>query len=216
MALEGANLVFSQRTHYMFAEATMHAKGITEETKQLISDLIFVGGDSTQYDVRLEYDLAYTYENLGYLDSAKEIYGRIANREELEDPIKPLSMYRLAWLMREADPDSSLRLLDGLVRQFGWGFYDDEGNRQSYPMFPKYRDNTIADDALLLMGDIYMSKGGPENLKKAVLAYLDIAMFYPNAEENVLRRAYDMASQAFEALGMSEEAAKMKERSQSL
>ncbi len=216
MATEGANLVFSQRTHYMFAEAAMQAKGITEETKKLIQNLIFVGGDSAQYDIRLEYDLAYAYEILGYVDSAKEIYGNIAGREDLEKPIRPLSMYRLAFLLQESDPDSAIALLDNLVRKFGWGFYDDKRNVVSYPMFPKYKDNIIADDALLLMGDIYAAKGGPENLKKAVLSYLDIMMFYPTAEAHILKSAYENAAQAYESLGMSDEASAMRARSESL
>lgn len=216
MSLEGANLIFSQRTHYMFAEATMHIKGISEETKKLVMDLIFVGGDSAQYDARLEYDLAYCYENLGYPDSAKDIYGRLANREELEDPVRPLSMYRLAWLLRESNPDSSISLLDRLVRNFGWGFYSDKGERLSYPMFPKLKDNSVADDALLMMGDIYLDKGGPENTKKALLAYLDIALFYPNAEKHILKTAYEKAAQAYETLGMDQEASQIRDRSNSL
>ncbi|RKZ26748.1 hypothetical protein DRQ26_03975 [bacterium] len=216
MATEGSNLVFSQRTHYMFAEAAMQTKGITEDTKKLIQDLIFVGGDSAQYDIRLEYDLAYTYENLGYLDSAKAIYGKIAGREDLERPIRPIAMYRLAYLLRESDPDSAVKLLDNLVRNFSWGFYDENKEIISYPMFPKYKDNIIADDALLLMGDIYSAKGGPDNLKKAVLAYLDIMMFYPDAEKHILLSAYENCAAAYESLGMNDEASAMRTRMENL
>ncbi len=215
MTLEGANLVFSQRTHYMFAECAMH-KGITEETKKLIQDLIFVGGDSTQYDVRLQYDLGYTYEMLGYTDSAKSIYGAIASREGLEDPVKPLSLYRLALLLQNDDPDSAIKLLDALVRDFPWGFYDETGERVSYPMFPKYKDNSITDDALLLMGDIYAAKGGEDNLRAALQAYLDILLFYPTATDDVLKAACERAANVYSSLGMSEEAELMRQRAESL
>ena len=216
MTLEGASDVFNQRIHYMFAESKMNKESISEDTKKLIQDLIFVGGDSTQYDPRLQYDLAYTYEMLGYLDSAKELYGKLASREDLKDPVHPLSMYRLAYLLRESDPDSAISLLDKVVRIFSWGFYDEQGERISYPMFPKYKDNMLADDALLLIGDIYAAKGGPENTKKALLSYLDILYFYPDAEGKVLKDAAERAANAYETLGMTDEAQLMRQRGGSI
>ncbi len=217
MTLEGAGEVFHQKIHYMYAESKMNREAITEETKQLIQDLIFVGGDSTQYDPRLQYDLGYTYEMLGYLDSAKQIYGDLANRDELEDnPVYSLSLYRLAYLIRESNQDSAIDLLDKVVRTLSWGFYNENGERISYPMFPKYKDNMLADDALLLMGDIYAAKGGPENTQKALISYLDILLFYPNAVNSVLRSAMERSANAYEVLGMTEEASLMRERAGSL
>jgi len=217
LTTEGANEVFNQKIHYMYAESKMNKEPISEETKKLIQDLIMLGGDSTQYDVRLQYDLAYTYEVLGYLDSAKELYSEIASRQELVGkPINALALYRLAYLLREADPDSAIKLLDKVVRTFPWGFYDEHGERVSYPMFPKYKDNMLADDALLLMGDIYMAKGGPENTRKAVDAYLDVLLFYPNAEKANLKAAAERAANGYETLGMTEEASLMRQRAGSI
>ena len=216
LATEGSNLVFSQRTHYMFAEVSMH-KQINEETKNLIQDLISLGGDSAQYDVRLQYDLAYTYEVLGYLDSAKALYTEIANMTELEDPVRPLAMYRLAYLTRESDPTGAIGLLKKLVQKFGFGFYDENWGRLSYPMFPKkYKDNSIADDALLLMGDIYAAQGGEDNAKNALIAYLDIILFYPDADREVVTAAAQRAANIYDKLGMTKEAENMRKLAGSL
>jgi len=215
MTIEGAGEVFSQRSHYMFIEATM-SKGITEDTKKLINDLIFAGGDSTQYDVRLQWDHGYIFETLGYLDSAMAIYGSIAGMEKLEDPVRPLALYRLAYLLRESAPDSALRLLDGIVRNYAWGFYAEDGKRVSYPMFPKLKDNTIVDEALFLMGDIYIARGGEENLRRALVSFLDIAIFYPNTGNFILRATYQRLANTYESLGMIEEASHMRLRAESI
>ena len=210
MATEDANLVFSQRTHYMFAEVCMF-KELNEDTKNLIKELIFLGGDSTQYDVRLQYDLGYTFEALGYIDSAKNIYSDIAEQDELEDPVRALSLYRLAKLIQKADSDSSIYLLEKLVKNFGYGFYDELWGRLTYPMIPKkYVDNSVADNALLLMGDIYAEKGGDDNLKSALISYLDILLFYPNAESEVVKKAVQRAANVYENLGEMKQADAMK------
>ncbi len=217
LTVEGASDIFSQREHFMFTESKMSKAAITEDTKKLVQDVILVGGDSTRYDPRLQYDLGYVYESLGYLDSAKSIYGDLARREDLEEnPVRPLSMYRLAYLLKESDPDSAIVLLDKLIRMFSWGFYDENGERVSYPLFPKYKDNMLADDALLLMGDIYAGQSGPDNLKKGLLAYLDIMMFYPDAEGHVRKAAAERAANVYGLLGMTEEETLMKSRAGSL
>ncbi len=211
MTTEGASAVFSQLTHYMFAESRMH-KEITEQTKTLVQNLIMVGGDSTVYDARLQYDLAYTYEMLGYVDSARAGYGTLAAREAMKGPIRALSLYRLAYLLRESAPDSAITLLDKTVRLMPWGFFNENGERVSYPMFPKYKDNMLADDALLLMGDIYAAKGGNENTQNGLRCYLDILIFYADAEGSVVRAAAERAANAYSSLGMTEEAQLMRAR----
>lgn len=215
MTTEGANQFFSQRTHYMYAEAAIH-KGVKPETKELIQNLIFVGGDSAQYDYRLQFDLAFCYETLGQRDSAIALYEALSNREDLRHPTRYLSAYRLANLIKDEAPDSAVVLLDMVVRKFGWGFWDENGERISYPMFPKFKDNILAEDALMLMGDIYMKMGGPENIAKALRAYWDILVFYSGASSENRVLAAQKAANAYESLGMNTEAQSMRAKSGSM
>lgn len=203
-----AHNVFSQRTHYMYAETKM-AEGITDETRDLVNELIMAGGDSVQYDARLQYNLAYCEEFLGNRSEAIDIYQNLA-RQPGREAIKYLSLLRLAELNRDENKDAALEYLEEIITDFSYGFYDRDGNRISYPMFPKkYSDNAIVDNALLIKGNILVSKGEYE---EALQAYLDIVLFYPDLERSVVREATEKAALCYERLGNTVAAEAMRKK----
>jgi tetratricopeptide (TPR) repeat protein len=202
---EARNL-FSQRTHYQYAESRM-SRIIDEGTRQLLDKLILAGGDSTAYDNRLQYDLGYVLEQMGHVDSAIGIYQAIARRE-VKVPERYLAMLRLGELLRDTDKDAALGHLNMIIQNFGWGFYNEDGSRASYSMFPKkYRDNAIVDEALLIRGDILYTKG---DTKEALSSYLDIVLFHPDLDPANVREAMDKAAQCYDKLGNSEAAASLR------
>lgn len=208
---EDAKKIFSQRTHYMFAEATLHTQKITEETEALINDLIAAGGDSVQYDDRLKFDLAYCLEQLGKLDSATMYYEQIAKREFVS-PVKIIAIYRLALLKKNREPEKAISYLNQIVNMYQSGFYTDKGERVSYPMFPKFKDNTPFDDALLMLGDIYRTMGGEENLRKALICYKNILLLSPDLDKTNIKIAVQGLADVYEQLGESELAKKLREK----
>ncbi len=198
--------VFSQKTHYMYAETQM-ADGITPETKQLIHDLILTGGDSTQYDSRLQYDLAYVHEKLGEPDSAITLYKAIAKRD-IDRPEKYLALYRLGVLLSDTGKDEALTYLQEIAEDYSYGFYNEEGGRISYPMYPKkFIDNSIVDEALLLKGEILFSQG---NTEEALASFMDIVLFYPDLDNKIVTEAINKAAQCYEKLGDTESAASLR------
>lgn len=209
---ESAKPLFSQKTHYMFAEATLHSTQITEETEQLINDLIAAGGDSIAYDDRLKFDLAYCLEQLGRTDSAVALYEELSKRE-IDSPEKVMSLYRLALIYKDKKPAQALEYLNGLVNRYQAGFYTERGKRVSYPMFPKFKDNNLFDDALLMMGDIYRTEGGEENLRNAVRCYTQLLLLSPDLDKTNLRLARERLADVYEQLGEKDLAKKIRESS---
>lgn len=212
---EQAKKFFHQKTHYMYAESYMHKKGFTENTLQLIKDLIYAGGDSTQYDMRLQYDLALTHKVLGQIDSAKTVFNRITEEAAEESPIKILSYYQLAQILKDgstSERQKAITYLERITNNYQFGFYDEKYNRLSYPMFPKFKDNNIVDDAHLLLGDIKFAQGGETNIKEALDAYLQVVLFFQDLSSENLKKAYQKASKCFENLGKKSLAEKMKTR----
>ncbi|MCK5832194.1 hypothetical protein KAH81_00830 [bacterium] len=207
-----AQTVFSQKTHYMYAETRM-AKGIDEEAKILLDQLISAGGDSAQYDLRLQYDLALINEELGETDAALKDYESIAGKN-VDDPVKVLALYRAANILRDRDKTKAINYLETLVSKYGSGFYDESGERIGYPMFPKYMDNSIADDATILLADIIFStaSGDPTVLRKALGLYLDVLIYYPDMQASIRREAAEKAAICFEELGDSASAASMRSK----
>ncbi|MFP4458748.1 MAG: tetratricopeptide repeat protein [Candidatus Zixiibacteriota bacterium] len=200
--------VFSQKTHYMFAETEM-ADEITPETKNLIQELVMAGGDSVQYDIRLQYDQAYCYEYLGKKDSAVELYRSIVT-QETESPVKYLALLRLGALLTDEDKDAAIEYLDEIITNYSYGFYNDDGSRKSYPFFPKkFSDNAIVDNAILNKANILNTKGETE---EALAAYLDIVYFYPNLEQSVIKEAIEKAALCYEKLGNTEAAEAMRKK----
>lgn len=205
-----ASTIFSQKTHYMYAETRM-ARGFEPETKTLIENLISAGGDSVQYDVRLQYDLARTQEELGETDEALSAYKSIAERSG-DSPVKILALYRSSLLMRDSDKEAAKSNLETLVNEFGTGFYDESGNRLSYPMFPKYHDNSVVDDAMVLLADlIFNTAAGDEaKIRRALGMYLDILIFYPDMSLENRKEAAEKAAICYEELGDTENAERMR------
>ncbi len=211
-----ARTIFNQKTHYMYAETRM-ARGFEAETKSLLENLISAGGDSVQYDVRLQYDLARTQEELGETDEALSTYKDIANRSG-ESPVKILSLYRSSLLMRDSDKNAAKSNLETLVNEYASGFYDESGNRISYPMFPKYRDNSVVDDATVLLADLIFNTAGGDKaqIRKALGMYLDVLIFYPDMSIENRREAAEKAAICYEELGDDENAERMRSKIETL
>ncbi len=207
-----ASTIFSQRTHYMYAETRM-AKGFDDETKTLVEDLISAGGNSTQYDIRLLFDLARVQEELGETEEAISAYKSIGGRGG-DDPEKVLALYRGALLIRDSDRPGAKANLEKLVNNYGYGFWDESGNRLSYPMFPKYKDNSVADDATILLADlIFSSAGGDQDeIRRALGLYLDVLIFYPDMEISIRKEAAEKAAICYDELGDGANASIMRER----
>ncbi|MCD6501598.1 hypothetical protein J7L01_03270 [bacterium] len=211
-----AQTIFNQKTHYMFGETRM-AKGIDEETKDLLEKLISAGGDSAQYDLRLQYDFAYIEEQLGEKDEALKDYESIAEKK-IDDPVKILALYRAANILRDRDKAKAINYLEQIVSKFGTGFWDDSGDRVGYPMFPKYKDNSIADDAHVLLADVIFStaSGDAAKVRKALGLYLDVLIYYPDVDVAVRREAAEKAAICYEELGDATSASNMRARASEL
>ncbi len=205
-----AQTIFSQKTHYMFGETRM-AKGMDIEAKSLLEQLIAAGGDSAHYDLRLQYDLALIKEQLGETDEALKDYESIAEKN-VNDPVKVLALYRGANILRDRDKTKAINYLETLVGKYGTGFWNDRGERLSYPMFPKYKDNSLADDANVLLADIIFSTaaGDPSIIRKALALYLDVLIYYPDMDQSVRRTAAEKAAICYDELGDSASAAKLR------
>ncbi len=207
---EAAKKLFSQKTHYMFAESELHSKPANEEMEQLIKDLIFVGGDSIQYDPRLQFDLAYLYELLGKTDSAVSVYKDLIELEG-NPPEKIMAYYRLANIYKNSSPDDAIVYLTPLITRYQKGFYDEEHNREEYPMFPKFNDNNPFDDALLMAGDILRTSGGEANLVKASEYYMNVLLLCPDLNQENLRLARERLADVYDQLGKGEIANKLRQ-----
>jgi len=206
---------FSQKTHYMYAESYMHKKGYTPETRQLIEDLIFVGGDSVQYDVRLQFDLAYTLYQLGELDSAKAIFKKIIADED-NTRERPCALFIMAEMLKDGsdeEKEEALEYLEKITSEYQMGFYNEELGRISYPMFPKkFKDNTIADDAQLMIAEIKHSFGGEKATREALAEYMKLYLLYPDLSVENLKQALEGAATCFEELGMPDMASRLREK----
>ncbi|MBN1756244.1 PorV/PorQ family protein [bacterium] len=214
---EEAKKIFAQHTHYMFAESELHSSDINEEVLQRIIDLNMAGGDSIQYDIRLQYDLAYCYKELGQTDSAKSIFKSIS-RSEGDNPEKVLALFEMAKLLKEgstSEKEEAIGFLNQIVDKYQYGFYDDEGNRLSYPMFPKYYDNNIADDALIMLASLKFALGGDSNLKDALANYLKVLLFFPDMDQENIKLALAGAASCYEELGDSAKAQELRTKSDS-
>jgi len=207
-----ARTIFNQKTHYMYAETRM-ARSFDNETKRLIENLISAGGDSVQYDVRLQFDLARTQEELGETEEALTAYKSIAGRSG-DSPVKVLALYRSALLMRDSNKAEAINNLENLVNNYAAGFYDEAGNRLSYPMFPKYKDNNVADDATILLADLIFNTAGGDaaKIRRALGLYLDVLIFYPDVEVSRRKEAAEKAAICYEELGDTENAQRMRVR----
>ena len=199
----------------MYAESYMHKKGCTPETRQLIEDLIFVGGDSVQYDVRLQFDLAHTLYKLGKLDSAKVIFKKIiADEDNVIE--RPCALFIMAEMLKDGsdeDKEEALGYLNEITSEYQMGFYDEELERLSYPMFPKkFKDNTIADDAQLMIADIKHSFGGEKATREALAEYIKLYLLYPDLSVENLKLALEGAATCFEELGMPDMASRLREK----
>ncbi len=211
-----AKTVFNQKTHYMFGETRM-AKGIDVEAKALLEELITSGGDSAQYDPRLQYDIAYIKEKLGEVDDALDDYEAIT-KKNINDPVKVLALYRGAKILKDKDKSKAINYLEQIIEKFGSGFWDEDGGRLSYPMFPKYRDNSIADESHVLLADIIFStaSGDKKTIRKALGLYLDVLILYPDMDIEVRREAAEKAAICYEELGDANSASSMREMSSKL
>ncbi len=213
---EVAKTFFSQKTHYMFGESYMHAEGFSEKTVKLLKDLIFAGGDSAQYDLRLQYDLAITYKTLGKLDSARIIFNTIKENAGDDDPIKALALYSLAQLLKEGnatDRAIAITNLEKITEKYQVGFYNDDFDRLSYPMFPKYKDNSIVDEAHILLGDIKYEDG---EIEAALHEYMQVMLFFSDLSSWNQEKAYQKSIMCFEKLGKGNLAKQIKARLESL
>mgnify|MGYP000449498119 CR=1 FL=1 len=211
-----AKTIFSQKTHYMYAETRM-ARGIDEEAKALVEQLISAGGDSAQYDVRLRYNLALINERLGDVDEALRDYESIAD-QNITDPVRVLALYRAANILKDRDKNKAVNYLETLISRFGTGFWDEDGERLSYPMFPKYRDNSVVDDATVLLADIVfsMASGDKAMLRRALGLYLDVLILYPDMDASVRKEAAQKAAICYEELGDNASAANMRSRAEEI
>ncbi len=205
-----ARTIFNQKTHYMYAETRM-ARGFEPETKTLIENLISAGGDSVQYDVRLQFDLARTQEELGETEEALSAYKSIAGRTG-DSPVKILALYRSALLMRDSNKDEAKANLETLINSYASGFYDENGERVSYPMFPKYKDNSVVDEATVLLADLIFNTAGGDakEIRRALGLYLDVLIFYPEMSIEKRREAAEKAAICYEELGDEENARRMR------
>ena len=213
---EQAKGIFNQRTHYQFAESKLHAEAADREALKLVTDLNMAGGDSVQYDLRLQYDLAQCYKQLGIFDSAKMYFESVA-RSEGDSPEKVVSLFELAKLLKEgaaSDKQVAIKYLETIGDRYQYGFYTEKSKRVSYPMFPKYYDNNIADDALLLLATIKFSQGGEDNIKEALANYLRVLLFFPDMEKSNIKLALSGAASCYDELGESSKAEKVRQKSE--
>ncbi|MBN2542405.1 PorV/PorQ family protein [bacterium] len=213
---EQAKAIFSQKTHYQYAESRLHAETVNREALQLITDLNMAGGDSIQYDLRLQYDLAQCYKELGILDSAK-IYFKTVAESEGDSPEKIVALFDLAKLLKDgtaSEKQEAIKYLETVSTRYQYGFYTEKGKRLSYPMFPKYYDNNIADDALLMLAEIKFSQGGEDNIKEALAQYFKVLLFFPDMHKNNIKLALSGAASCYEELGDSVNAQKLRQKAE--